>query len=136
MSLMKTFGKRKYFTRWIITRLLTLTKLDILHFFIFVYRKYITAFIICPIVFYLPKFFEIRSFVATYEYNETMDCSSMFLHDSGYRFMIINEDNLRSLKVLSHGKLSKWRLGDNGKCNINIMTSSLHIYKFFSRFRT
>merc|ERR1719510_361462 len=62
--------------------------------------KYITAFIVCPIVFYLPKFFEIRSFVATYEYNETMDCSSMFLHNSGYRFMIINEDNLRSLKVL------------------------------------
>ena len=70
------------------------------------YRKYIVAFIVCPIVFYIPRFFEIRSFVKVYAYNETIDCSALFLNEPSHQLMFLKDNQSQSfLKVLNRGTL-------------------------------
>ena len=75
-------------------------------YFSFMYRKYIVAFIVCPIVFYIPRFFEIRSFVKVYAYNETIDCSALFLNEPSHQLMFLKDNQSQSfLKVLNRGTL-------------------------------
>ena len=64
------------------------------------------AFIVCPIVFYIPRFFEIRSFIKVYAYNVTIDCSELFLNEPGHQLMFLKDNQSQSfLKVLNQGKL-------------------------------
>ena len=64
------------------------------------------AFIVCPIVFYIPRFFEIRSFVKVYAYNETIDCSALFLNEPSHQLMFLKDNQSQSfLKVLNRGTL-------------------------------
>ena len=64
------------------------------------------AFIVCPIVFYIPRFFEIRSFVKVYAYNETIDCSVLFLNEPRHQLMFLKDNQSQSfLKVLNRGTL-------------------------------
>ena len=62
---------------------------------IFVFRKYIVAFVTCPIIFYIPKFFEVRSFVPSH--NATLNCTNMFMSDMGVKlsFVKTNEAKLK-----------------------------------------
>ena len=76
-------------------------------FFSFMYRKYIVAFIVCPIVFYIPRFFEIRSFMNVHAYNETIDCGAMFLNDPGYHLMFLKDNQGQGfLKIFDQGTLA------------------------------
>ena len=64
------------------------------------------AFIVCPIVFYIPRFFEIRSFMKVYAYNETIDCSALFLNEPRHQLMFLKDNQSQSfLKVLNRGTL-------------------------------
>ena len=64
------------------------------------------AFIVCPVVFYIPRFFEIRSFMKVYAYNETIDCSAVFLNEPGHQLMLLKDNQSQSfLKILNQGKL-------------------------------
>ena len=64
------------------------------------------AFIVCPIVFYIPRFFEIRSFMKVYAYNETIDCSAVFLNELGHQLMFLKDNQSQSfLKILNQGTL-------------------------------
>ena len=39
------------------------------------YRYYVIAVIVCPIIFYLPKFFELRTVYSSISFDVTVDCS-------------------------------------------------------------
>lgn len=40
-------------------------------------RIYVAGFVVCPVLFYLPKFFEIRTVTGLMTFNQTIDCSSL-----------------------------------------------------------
>ena len=99
------FGKKVISLSYTRFAFLLLNKVDFLSWHVFkFYRKYIFAFIVCPIVFYVPRFFEIRSYDAVYSYNQTLNCSSMFLPGSGFHFNIINNKSSNYLALSVDGK--------------------------------
>ena len=64
------------------------------------------AFIVCPIVFYIPRFFEIRSFMKVYAYNETIDCSAVVLNELEHQLTFLKDNQSQSfLKILNQGTL-------------------------------
>ena len=90
------------------------------------------AFIVCPIVFYIPRFFEIRSFVKVYAYNETIDCSALFLNEPSHQLMFLKDNQSQSfLKVLNRGTLQYENQWMNLTIRIFITVKLVHKINIF-----
>jgi hypothetical protein len=82
----------------------------------------VVGIVICPMLFYIPKFFELRTVFTTYSFNVTIDCAVLFGPPNGYNETHLNGEinitasrysispSLGSFQPLRNGVLKSLRI--------------------------